>query len=287
MTSPAALKAPSPDNEQPAALSPFAVQRVRYPLKLRLLRVKKVQALTPRFIRITLTGDDLEGFQSAGFDDHVKVFFPAPGADKPIMPEAGPNGPVFPEGAPRPVARDITPRRFDAAAGELELEFALHEKGPASDWARQAKIGQCLGVGGPKGSKIIPPAFDWYLLIGDETALPAIGRRLEELPASTNALVIVEVDAPEFQIALRSEARLSVTWCHRRGATSHTAPLLDALRQLSLPAGEGFTWAAGESAVIKAIRAYLTGAKGIGKDRIRASSYWKPGDESVHETFED
>ena len=140
--------------------SDLAVTRVRHPLKFRLLQVTRVQPLTPHLIRVTFTGDDLHDFESASFDDHIKVFFPAPGADRPVLPDAGPNGPVFPEDQPRPVARDFTPRRYDRAARELDIEFAMHEAGPAATWAAQAKVGQYLGVGGPRGSLVIPTGFD-------------------------------------------------------------------------------------------------------------------------------
>jgi NADPH-dependent ferric siderophore reductase len=104
------------------------VVRVRHPLKFRLLRVERVVPLSPTLLRVTLTGD-LSDFVSASFDDHVKVFFPQPGAERPVMPTPGPDGPVFPEGVSRSEMRDYTPRRFDVEAGELDLEFALHEAG--------------------------------------------------------------------------------------------------------------------------------------------------------------
>ena len=116
----------------------LAVGRVRHQLKFRLAQVKRVQPLTPHLVRITLSGDDLHDFESASFDDHIKVFFPPPGADKPVMPTAGPNGPVFPDDQPRPIARDFTPRRYDREARVLDIEFALHEAGPAATWAAQA-----------------------------------------------------------------------------------------------------------------------------------------------------
>ncbi|MCF7697685.1 siderophore-interacting protein, partial [Mycetohabitans sp. B2] len=103
----------------------------------------------------------------------------------------GPDGVAFPEHHPRPPARDYTPRRYDRHAGELDLEFALHDAGPASAWARQAQPGQWLGVGGPRSSLVIPTDFDWHLLIGDDTALPAIARRLDELPADTRVATVI------------------------------------------------------------------------------------------------
>src|ERR1700687_765061 len=112
--------------------SDLAVVRVRHPLKFRLLQVSRIEPLTPHVARITLTGDDLHDFTSASFDDHIKVFFPAPGEDKPVVPVAGPDAPVFAAAQPRPIARDYTPRRFDREAGELVIDFVLHDVGPAS-----------------------------------------------------------------------------------------------------------------------------------------------------------
>jgi NADPH-dependent ferric siderophore reductase len=260
------------------------VRRVRHALKFRLLQVARVTSLNPQLLRITLTGSALEGFTSLSYDDHVKVFFPAPGADKPLVPTAGPDGPVWPEGG-RPVMRDFTPRRYDAKANELDLEFALHEAGPATEWARQAKPGQYLGVGGPRGSMIIPTGFDWHLLVGDESALPAIARRLEELPAGAFALAIIEVRDAAAQIGFSSQAEHYITWCHR-GPGERGAAMMRAVERLTLPAGDGFVWAAGEAAVMRRVRANLV-KRGVDKRRIRASAYWKQGAQAVHENIED
>jgi len=264
----------------------LTVQRVRHSLKMRLLRVVRAQRISPQLLRVTLGGPDLSDFVSASFDDHVKVFFPAPGEDRPALPVLGPHGPVFPEGQPRSPARDYTPRRYDASAHELDLEFVLHGDGPASTWAAQAAPGQYLGVGGPRGSFVIPKGFDWHLLIGDETALPAIGRRLEELGAETKAVVVSEVTDPAAELAFRSAARLKVHWLHRNGAAEGSL-LEPALRSLTLPHGEGYVWAAGESAAMRAVRQHLVAERHIDKTRIRAASYWKRGAVAVHEALDD
>jgi NADPH-dependent ferric siderophore reductase len=240
--------------------SDLAVTRVRHSLKFRLLQVKRVQPLTPHLIRVTFTGDDLHDFESASFDDHIKVFFPAPGADKPVLPSAGPNGPVFPEDQPRPVARDFTPRRYDRAARELDIEFAMHEAGPAASWAAQAKVGQYLGIGGPRGSLLIPTGFDWHLLIGDETALPAIARRLKELPAGTRVAAILEVADPSARMDFDTEAELHAVWRYRSESPYRGDALLQAVRETYLPEGEGYVWAAGESATMRGTTCALNGA---------------------------
>ncbi|MFM0137460.1 siderophore-interacting protein [Caballeronia grimmiae] len=262
------------------------VTRVRHALKFRLLQVSRVHALNPRFVRVTLTGEALADFESASFDDHVKVFFPQPGETIPVVPEAGPDGPVFDPAKPRPIARDFTPRRFDREALELDIEFALHDAGPATAWASQAAPGQFLGIGGPRGSFVVPTHFDWHLLIGDETALPAIARRLEELPEGTRAAALIEVADPSSRIDLHSRANLYAQWCYRN-EDGHSNDLLLALRELFLPDGEGYVWAGGEATLMRAVRQLLCNERGIDKRRIRASAYWKRGEQGVHGTIED
>jgi NADPH-dependent ferric siderophore reductase len=200
---------------------------------------------------------------------------------------SGLTDPSFRMGAPRPIARDFTPRRYDRTAGELDIEFALHEAGPAATWAAQAAVGQYLGVGGPRGSLTIPKHFDWHLLIGDETALPAIARRLEELPAGTRVAALLEVADPSARIDFETTADLYVEWRYRSESDYPGGALLLALRGMYLPEGEGYVWAAGESTVMRAVRQYLCTERGIDKTRIRAASYWKRGAAAVHETLDD
>jgi NADPH-dependent ferric siderophore reductase len=263
-------------------------RRVRHETKSRLLQVREVSRLTPKMVRVVVGGDALAGFVSAAYDDHVKLFFPHPGEEKPVLPTPSPNGPVYPEGVQRPAARDYTPRRYDAAANTLTLDFVLHDAGPATAWAAQARPGHFLGVGGPRGSFVIPDDFDWYLFAGDETALPAIGRRLEELPANTRVLVVAEVADKKEEQQLSGRASVEVRWLHRDGSAPGTTSLLqDALAGLSLPSGEGYAWVAAEAATAKALRRHLVDERGLDKERVKAAAYWKRGDVAVHETYND
>ncbi len=213
-------------------LANLRIVRVRRPTKFRLLEVVRVRSITPHLTCVTLAGPELDDFETASFDDHVKVFFPPPGAVRPPIPQPWPNGPAFPEDGPKPVARDFTPRRFDRAARELDLEFVLHHPGPASQWAEEAATGRMLGVGGPRGSFIIPTGFDWHLLIGDDTALPAIARRLEELPAGAKATAIIEAPDEFGWIDFRTRADLRAIWRYRSewASASDESPLLGAVR---------------------------------------------------------
>jgi len=136
----------------------------------RTLTVSQIADITPKMRRITLTSPELADFESAGADDHIKLFF-----------SPSDNGE-----APR---RSFTPRAYDQKQQTLVIDFALHNKGPATEWAGAAKEGSILEIGGPRGSAIVPDDFDWYVFIGDESALPAIGRWVE-LPAGDGFVFI-------------------------------------------------------------------------------------------------
>ncbi|ADV65964.1 siderophore-interacting protein [Deinococcus maricopensis] len=246
-----------------------------HPVQLRLLDVKAVQDLTPRLRRVTLTGDALDGFRSEGADDHVKLFFPAPGERTPHLPTFGPTGPTFPEGVTPPARRDYTPRQYRPDVHELDIDFVLHGDGPGATWAANAQPGDRLGVGGPRGSTLVTYDFDWYLLAGDEAALPAIARRLEELPAGAHATVLLEVHDATDELPLTTSADARVRWLHRAPAAPGTTTLLlDALRDLHLPDGDGFVWVGTETTQATAIRHHLTDERGLPSDWVRAVGYW-------------
>jgi len=234
-----------------------SISRIRHELTRRTLTVSRVERLPLRMVRIVLSGEELRGFSSLGFDDHIKLFFP-----------------TVKEGEDRATAmRDFTPRRFMAEQGELWIDFFLHEGGPATEWAAHASVGQTLQIAGPKGSSVIAPdGIDVHLLIGDETALPAINRRLEELPTSARALVVVEVEAsaerPDF------ESRADVQFLR-----------VDALQSLDLAAGRCFAWVACESRSARAIRAYLRDDRGFDRRWIKAAGYWQEGAAGRHDSI--
>jgi NADPH-dependent ferric siderophore reductase len=263
-------------------------RRVRHETKTRLLRVRDAKRISPKMVRVVVGGEALAGFVSAAHDDHVKLFFPHPGEDKPVLPTPSPNGPVYPEGALRPAARDYTPRRYDAVVNTLAIDFVLHGDGPATKWAEQAQPGDFLGFGGPRGSFIVPDDFDWYLLAGDETALPAIGRRLEELPASVHAIVVVEVADVGEEQHFDTATRLETHWLHREGvAPGAGSRLQQTIAGLSLPPGDGYAWVAAEAGTARALRRHLVTERGLRKERVKAAAYWKQGAVAVHETYDD
>ena len=249
------------------AVDTQTIHRVMHEIKRRKLEVLRVVDLTPRMRRITLGGPELAGFISLGTDDHVKLLFPQNAeqtAALETMVLGGKN-----EG-PMPEMRDYTPRRYDLDTLELDIDFVLHGDGPASTWAEQATPGQFLHIGGPRGSMIVPDIFDSYLLIGDETALPAIGRRLEELPAGRKVLAVIEIaDAAEQQV-LGSAAEVEVIWV-LRGQDD----LLDVVRNLTLPSGTLYSFVATETKLSRQVRRVLLDTHKVNEEYLKAVGYWR------------
>jgi NADPH-dependent ferric siderophore reductase len=251
-------------------------ERGRHELRFRIAKVVRNERLTPRMARITLHDPDFVRFTSDAYDDHVKLFFARPG-EALALPVAGPHGLDFPGG--RPEGRDYTPRSFDTAKGEVVIDFVLHGDGPAASWAAAAKPGDTVGVGGPRASFVVRGAYDWYLLAGDETALPAIGRRIEELPAGASVLALIEIaDAAERQI-FHTAAHLELRWVFRSAGER----LEDAVRQAALPPGTAYAFVAGESATTAAIRDHLVNMRGMDPGCIKAAGYWRSGEADFYD----
>ncbi|QVM97833.1 siderophore-interacting protein [Pseudomonas sp. B21-012] len=247
------------------------IHRVNHEIKHRRLNVLRVTELTPRMRRITLGGPELQGFTSVGSDDHVKLMFACSAEEQAVLDNLD-----FSRDGLRPTMREYTPRRIDLAGGEMDIDFVLHGDGPASTWAAQAQVGQVLNMAGPRASLVVPDIFDSYLLVGDETAIPAIARRLEELPAGRKVLAVIEIENAQEQQALASAAQVEVIWVLRQ-----QQDLLEVVKDLSLPSGQLYTWVALEKSLMRKAKRLLIDDKGVKEDLIKAASYWQldPHDE--------
>lgn len=241
------------------------VHRVNHPIRQRRLQVLRVTELTPRMRRITLGGEQLEGFISLGSDDHIKLLF----ASSPEQQAAIDAGNLGRDGSVRPTLREYTPRRIDLKAQELDIDFVLHGDGPASTWAAQATPGQTLDIAGPRASMVVPDIFDSYLLIGDETALPAIARRLEDLPAGRQVLAVIQVEDDQERQPLPSQAQVEVIWVPRHGGD-----MAAVVQGLSLPPGTLYSWVALEKSLTRQIKAVLLD-KGVNEQALKAAAYWR------------
>jgi len=222
-------------------------------------------------VRVTLGGDELAGFGGDGPDRRIKMFFPAPGQERPAVPRATSGGPLWPTGEARPAIRTYTVRRFDAGTGELDVDFVLHAgHGPGAAWARDARPGSWVGVSEPGGRYVPDPDAAFHVVIGDETALPAVATVLDALPGGVPALAFLEVaDAAEEQ-----PLPGSVMWVHRGEGDAGVA-LAEAVRAAEFPAGRGQAWLSGESACVKDLRRHLLEDRGLDRRAVYATGYWR------------
>jgi NADPH-dependent ferric siderophore reductase len=258
---------------------------VVHQVAVRELHVLRTSQVTPGMRRVTLTGEQLGAFtrdgervpefRSSGFDDDVRLIFGYPGEDSPVLPTQRNGRLIFEEGR-RQRAKTYTVRRWDPANAQLDLDFVLHGDGVATEWALACAPGDRLHIAGPIRSRHLPLGTDWLLVGGDETALPAIGRLLEDLPTGTRAQVFIEVAKSSHRQELRSEADVRITWLSREGAPpGSTALLFDAVRRAQWWPGRPYVWIAGEAMNVSPIRRYLRDDRGLPPEDIEVTGYWR------------
>ncbi|WP_438020928.1 siderophore-interacting protein [Sorangium sp. So ce315] len=242
----------------------------------RLLEVLRATAISPRMRRITLGGEAIAGFPARSGGAHIKVFFPRGDQAAPELPTLGPEGPIWPPTPRRPITRTYSVRRYDARAGELDVDFVLHgDDGPASRWARRARPGDRLGIAGPGGPDPMLGPADFYLLAGDLSALPAIAALLEDLPATARGHAVVAVPDAAEMLEIARPPRVALTWITLDGAHAPGPRLEGAVRALTWPEARVFAWVAGESSSVVAIRDHLLDERGLGREAMYAVPYWK------------
>lgn len=258
-----------------------------YPITTRTLEVLWVADVTPGMRRVTLGGAELAAhvaangypvaaFRSDGFDDEGKLILTHPDAEVAVGPEQADGVLNWPRADPHLLYRTYTVRRWDAVAGEVDLDFVKHGVGPATTWASSVQPGERVQWAGPKSSAPHPQGADWTLVAGDETALPAIGRWLEEWPAGARGQVFVEVAEPSHRQDLPVPEGVELTWLSRDGAEAGTTTLLfDALRAAEWWEGTVFAWVAGETLTLAPIRRWLRNERGLPKEQVEVTGYWR------------
>jgi len=240
-------------------------------------RVERVEWLTPHMIRIVLGGEGLAAFSAGVFSDHyIKLQFPHEGV---AYPEPFDPARIRAE-LPReqwPISRTYTVRQWDADTGELTVDFVHHgDEGVAGPWAAAAKPGDVLYFGGPGGGYAPTPDADWYLLAGDESALPSIASCLESLPKGSAAHVFIEVSGPEEEQKLLTPADAEITWLHR-GEERVGQALVRAVSEFDFPAGSPEAFVHGEAGFVKELRRLLRVEHRIPLDQLSISGYWRTG----------
>ena len=239
--------------------------------------VQRTERLSPTMVRIVVTGPDLARFAANEYSDaYVKLVFLRPGVDYPRPLDLAAVREQF-AASDWPQQRTYTVRAWDPAALELTIDFVVHgDEGLAGPWARSAAAGDELLLQGPGGGYLPDPAADWHLLIGDESALPAIAASLERLPATAVGQVLIEVHGAEQEQKLAGPDGVSVRWVHT-GEGPLGEALVAAVAALTFPDGVVQAFVHGEAGVVKDLRRLLKLERGVPQAQLSISGYWRLG----------
>jgi NADPH-dependent ferric siderophore reductase len=255
------------------------VPKMRLPETRKMITLEVVAntRLSPSFANITLGGPELEDLKPAGFDQAVRLFFPREGQDRLRMPsfnsEAWMAEVLLMPKSRRPWVRNLTIRKARPEAGEVDIEFVLHADTPASEWARRTRPGDPAGIF-DIGVTYLPPArTSWQLLVGDESALPAIAAALEEVRPGTPAKVFIEVENADEQLPLTCAGDLEISWLHR----ANGADIVRAVRELEFLPGDVQAFVHGEAGFVFELRRHLLNKRAIPRERLSVSGYWRRG----------
>ncbi|MEM7281655.1 MAG: siderophore-interacting protein [Pseudomonadota bacterium] len=226
----------------------------------RTLAVLAKRQISPHMRRITLGGPELQGFPSDQDSAYVKLRF----ADK--------------DNSSVTVMRTYTVRYFREEARELDVDFVLHDvSGPAADWARACQVGDSITIAGPGPKKLVDFSADWFLLVGDMSALPAISANLEAMPSTAKGFALLEVIDQSDQQDLVKPDDIDIKWIVNPHPDEKNSFLLDTVKSLEWPEGKPSVWVAGEFSQSLSIRSYLKSERGVTRTEMYCSSYWQIG----------
>ncbi len=232
------------------------------PRQFDVIRKSKV---TPNMLRVTLGGEGMKTFPEDQASAHVKLMFDNPGQQKPIR-------------------RTYTVRA--QREDEIDIDFVMHDDGgPASRWATNCQPGDRITIGGPGPKKLVDNAADWFLIVGDMTALPAVSVNLEQLPADAHGYAVIEVLSEADIQDLAKPEHVTIHWVVNPHPGSNSNALPDVVTALDWPEGKPSVWAACEFTAMQKLRHYFRNDRGIDKREMYISSYWKLGaNEEAHKS---
>lgn len=244
-------------------------------------RVAMAEVLTPSLVRVVLEGGDLADLvMPDATDAYINAAFRPDGAtyDETFDPQTLRD--THPD-AEAPARRRYSVRAWDPGARRLTVDFVVHgDSGVAGPWAMRARPGDVLVFTGPNGGYRPDPAADWHLMLGDESALPAIAASLEVLPAGARAVVRLVCDGPDHEVDLPSDADIDLVWLHRRGDGRDASLLVAAVEALDFAAvdpggGTPFGFVHGEADEIRGVRRHLLTERGLSRGQLSCSPYWR------------
>lgn len=278
------------------------------------VEVVSAERLCPSFVRITFAGPGLADFGVDGplLDQRIKLVLPEPGGRPPEIDTTHPDGwyaawCALPEGE-RGSMRTYTVRALHGTGADTRLvvDVVVHahgDLGPGCRWALTAAPGDRVLVVGPRrgeefgGIEFAPGRAGQVLLVGDETAVPAVASILESLPAGTSGRAYLEVPTSADILDLRPPRGLRLVWLPRHGAP-HGEPALGSVAAMFGVTGrprpdvevdevwetpthdpeEGlYAWVAGESGMVTRLRRLLVREVGLPRHQVAFMGYWRQG----------
>ena len=264
------------------------------------LTVLGSERISPSFIRVTLGGDSLSNFRYMGYDHWFRLFLPQPGQDEPRIPSATSmlwyaQYLTFSKDT-KPAVRNYTVSRYRAAGEgtygdgpELDVDFVVHgevdggggtkgHSGPASSWATRAVPGDRVAIFDEGRIYTFQRQSSWQLLVGDESAAPAILGILRSLPADVRVKAFVEVPTEADIQKQDVHAGVEIEWIVRPNSLAKPGEAaLAAVQKAELPDGDPYVYVAGEQGLATGLRRYLVNERSVPKSRICFTGYWKFG----------
>lgn len=240
-------------------------------------RVVRTERNTPHMVRVVLGGEALAGLGIGEFtDQYIKLLFPAEGVTYPEPFDMERIREEFPR-EQWPTTRTYTVRSWDPANREMTVDFVVHgDEGLAGPWAARARVGEMVRFLGPGGGYAPDAAADWHLLVGDESALPAIAASLERMPGGALVHAFVEVAGPEEEQKIATADGAEITWLHR-GDRPVGEALVEAVTALDFPDGSVCAFVHGEAAFVKDLRRHLRLERQVPREHLSISGYWRLG----------
>lgn len=239
--------------------------------------VVRREQLTPHLVRLVFGGPGLAGWHTRddATDAYLVFYFPAEGAPYEVPFSVKQVHEDHPADL-WPSHRHYTVRAWDEAAGELTVDFVVHgDEGLAGPWAGAAQVGDRIVLSLPGGGYRPDPDADWHLMVGDESAFPAIAAALEALRPDATAIAVLLCDGPGDELALTTPATLDVRWHHRRGEPADAEILDTAVRSLEFPPGRVHAFVHGEAGEVRAVRRHLFAERAIPRADVSVSGYWR------------
>ncbi|PHR87511.1 MAG: NADPH-dependent ferric siderophore reductase [Moritella sp.] len=238
----------------------------------RVLTVIANQQLTPNMQRISFQADDLSDFPADAEGGYIKLLFTEQG-DTDISTLGTDKNPK---------KRTYTIRHLRQALNQLDVDFVHHEHstmdnysgGFAAAWSQSATTGDTISIAGPGMLKPVNIDTDWYFLVADMTALPALSAQLTKLPTSARGYAVIEINHEDDKQLLTKPEGIEVIWVIADEAKTN---LPRQVKALTWQQGEVSVWCACEFSAMRALRVYFRNDRNVDKDNIYISSYWKAG----------